>query len=134
MAGHPGEGDLEQYTMSTCPEGRAEEIEEHLLLCEECRARLAAIDRCLLTFREAAVETLDDLHYRHKLRDGWADITVSRSGSRWTARIWAPDVEFDRLLETFEEAFACSRNTFLELFPEHGCGPECGPAAGSRKS
>jgi hypothetical protein len=130
MAGHPGEDELERYAMETCPPARAEAIEEHLLLCEPCRARLAGIDSFLLSFRAVAAGMLDDLHYRHRSGESWVDVVLSRAGSRWTARISGPDVEFERVCETLQDAFTCSRQTFRELFPEHRCGRACGPAAG----
>jgi hypothetical protein len=132
MAGHPGEEDLERYAMETCPDARAEAIEEHLLLCEPCRARLAGIDRFLLSFRAVAAEAIGSMRYRHRIAEGWVDLILSRAGSRWAARITAPDVEFERVCETLEDAFNCSRQAFRELFPEHRCGRACGPANGGR--
>ena len=37
---HPEEDHLERYVMKTCSEQELEAIEEHLMACEQCRARL----------------------------------------------------------------------------------------------
>ena len=38
--GHPEEDYLERYVMKTCSERELDAIEEHLLICEQCRDRL----------------------------------------------------------------------------------------------
>jgi len=46
---------LDLYATGRLPQEQAPEIEEHLLLCGDCRLRLAQADEFALLFREAAV-------------------------------------------------------------------------------
>ena len=45
--------DLELYAMERLPESVAAPVEEHLLLCEECQARLADFDAYVRAMRAA---------------------------------------------------------------------------------
>jgi hypothetical protein len=51
---HIGEDDLEQYAMRTIPESACATLEEHLLICEDCRDRLEATDEYVAAIRAAA--------------------------------------------------------------------------------
>jgi hypothetical protein len=53
---HPDDGELEQYSMGTLPEGAVGDFEEHLLLCEHCRRRLEEADTYTASMRGAAAE------------------------------------------------------------------------------
>ncbi len=44
MAPHIDDDDLERYALNRLDETEAAPIEEHLLVCEECRKRLAEWD------------------------------------------------------------------------------------------
>jgi anti-sigma factor RsiW len=56
---HIGEDDLEQYAMQTLPESACLTLEEHLLICPECRERLTAMDEYLAAMRSAAKQIKD---------------------------------------------------------------------------
>jgi anti-sigma factor RsiW len=51
---HISEDDLEQYVMMTLPEAPLEQLEEHLLVCSECRKRLVETERYVAAMRAAA--------------------------------------------------------------------------------
>ncbi|HEY1341965.1 MAG TPA: zf-HC2 domain-containing protein [Bryobacteraceae bacterium] len=57
--GHIDAQDLEQYAMGHAPEETAARIEEHLLVCEACRAQLAQTDAYVAAMRKAAAELRD---------------------------------------------------------------------------
>ena len=54
VVSHVSEEDLEQYAMHTLRESACATLEEHLLICSQCRERLEAEDRCLAAFKAAA--------------------------------------------------------------------------------
>ncbi len=41
---HPGEEELEQYSLGTLPEAAIPAIEQHLLICAACQDRTTKID------------------------------------------------------------------------------------------
>ena len=51
--GHPEEDYLERYVMKTCSERESNAIEEHLLVCEHCRARLYAAEEWVSLMKTA---------------------------------------------------------------------------------
>ena len=50
---HPEEDYLERYVMKTCSEQEVTEIEEHLLICEQCRARLHSAEEWVSLMKTA---------------------------------------------------------------------------------
>ena len=52
---HAPDDVLEQYSLGTLPEEEAELLEEHLLICQECRDRLEATDAFVDATRKAAL-------------------------------------------------------------------------------
>jgi len=51
---HVSEDDLERYAMRTLPAPESECLEEHLLICSECRDGLTATDGYVAAMRSAA--------------------------------------------------------------------------------
>ena len=51
---HISEDALERYAMRTLPEPELAVLEEHLLICAECRQRLQATEQYVAAMREAA--------------------------------------------------------------------------------
>lgn len=54
---HISEDDLERYALGCLPEAQEAPLEEHLLVCEECRDRLARWDEYVGAMRAACRET-----------------------------------------------------------------------------
>jgi len=51
---HAAEDDLECYAMRTLSTPKVESLEEHLLICAECRDRLTAADEYVMAMKAAA--------------------------------------------------------------------------------
>jgi hypothetical protein len=51
---HIDEAEVERYSLSVLPEKEAAPIEEHLLVCDSCRVRLAETDLYVEAMRRAA--------------------------------------------------------------------------------
>jgi anti-sigma factor RsiW len=51
---HPAEDDLELCALNRLPQPDLGRVEEHLLVCEECRTRLTDIDAVISLIRAAA--------------------------------------------------------------------------------
>jgi anti-sigma factor RsiW len=56
---HITEEDLERYAMRMAPEADLERIEEHLLICAECRDRLIETERVVAAFQAAGARIKD---------------------------------------------------------------------------
>jgi len=54
MPQHLEDDELDRYSLGAIPEAELPDFEEHLLLCAECRSRLAAADEFAGLFRAAA--------------------------------------------------------------------------------
>jgi hypothetical protein len=53
---HPDEEQIERYAMGALQEQEADRLEEHLLLCQDCRRRLAEADEYIPAMKGAAWE------------------------------------------------------------------------------
>jgi anti-sigma factor RsiW len=51
---HVSEDDLDLYAMRTLPAAQSERLEEHLLICSECRDRLQTMDEYVAAMKSAA--------------------------------------------------------------------------------
>lgn len=51
---HVSDDTLERYSMQTLPDAEAEPVEEHLLICQECRDRVDAEIDFVAAMRAAA--------------------------------------------------------------------------------
>jgi hypothetical protein len=56
---HISEDDVERYAMRTLPDSDCTTLEEHLLICQQCRDRLTATDEYLTAMRSAAKKIRD---------------------------------------------------------------------------
>jgi anti-sigma factor RsiW len=53
---HIGEDDLERYVMKKLPDAQLDALEDHLLICPECREQLVETERYVLAIRAAAAK------------------------------------------------------------------------------
>ena len=51
---HISDDDLERYALEPLPEAELAPLEEHLLICSECRNRLEATEQYVMAMRAAA--------------------------------------------------------------------------------
>ena len=77
---HATEDDLERYAMRTLPAPEVESLEEHLLICAECRDRLTATDQFVAAMKAAAAVRGNG---QGEIGTLWA-VAFSRRGCRHT--------------------------------------------------
>jgi len=53
---HYGAEDCEHYALGILPKRKMERLEEHLLICERCRNRVAEYDQYVAAMRRAALK------------------------------------------------------------------------------
>ncbi len=73
---------MELYSLNRLPEDEAAAVEEHLLVCEECRGRLEEMDEYVAAMRIALAEVQQEAEARGAER-GW------RAMSRWPKPVLA---------------------------------------------
>jgi hypothetical protein len=78
-AHHVSEEDLERYSMNRLAERELAEVEEHLLVCGECRGRLEESDRYVRAMRAAAAQA------RAAERDAGRPLAAWRRPAIWLA-------------------------------------------------
>ncbi|HWB96396.1 MAG TPA: hypothetical protein VG672_06830 [Bryobacteraceae bacterium] len=133
MGSHPSEDLLERYSSQEISSGESDAIEEHLLLCEECRRRLAEWDLFRASMRSAlsvaaSFPTDRPLDVVHHTADGpvFSRSRKIRKG-RWLAEHGGLNLHGGRTCRTLREANEYLFRSFAEMFPEHTCTAECGP-------
>jgi hypothetical protein len=110
---HQSKEDLETYSLGLLAPDRTASLEQHLLICMRCRARLRA---------------MEPYNFVHYTVDGlfYSRVTRLRAG-RFLARHWGQSLEGGKEFRSEQSAKVYLQRTFLELFPEHVCTALCGP-------
>jgi hypothetical protein len=133
MTRHPSKDLLERYSLSRSTPEESAQVEQHLLVCEECRTCLAELDTYAVAMRSAlqvaasfpAHRPLQVVHYTAE------GPVYSRSRKikkgRWLAVHEGPNLEGGRFCKTLRQANEYLYRSFVEMFPEHRCTPQCGP-------
>jgi hypothetical protein len=110
--GHPSDEVLEKYSLDRLPESNLAAVEEHLLVCDQCRARLQEI------------EPLECVHYTD---DGPVYARITRlSTGKLMARHWGHDLHAGRRFGSFYAAEEYVSTSFAQMYPEHTCKGSCG--------
>jgi hypothetical protein len=109
---HRSAEELESYSLRRLAPSRTGALEQHLLLCQQCRDQLNA------------VEPYNFVHYSS---DGliYLRITKLRTGEFW-AQVWGESLEGGKEFRTKRGAKAYLERTFARMFPEHTCTARCG--------
>lgn len=111
---------LEEYSLGKLSPGHTDDVEEHLLICQECRESLWAIE---------------PYNFIHHTADGpiYSRVTRLRNGM-FAARHWGRALDGGKEFNSKQGAKAFLTRTFGEMFPEHvctkACGPVCPPGSG----
>jgi len=109
---HSTEEELESYSLGSLSSARTAVLEEHLLLCANCRARL---------------DRMEPYNYVHYTKDGpfYSRVTRQRNGT-FFARHWGRSVKGGKEFRSRQGARAYLMRSFRQMFPEHVCGKDCG--------
>ena len=113
VAPHRSEEELENYSLGRIAPSHSAALEEHLLVCESCRARLSGIE---------------PFNFVHYTKDGpfYSRVTRLRTGT-FRARHWGRNLEGGKEFRTLAGAKVYLVRSFAEMFPEHTCTTRCGP-------
>ena len=122
---HPSEEVLEQYALERLLGEELERVEEHLLICEDCRSRLSALDEFVQAFR-AVSEVSGPITFAHQTEDGPVFLQVFYAGGGfWVGKFWGAELEGRQVFSGPEDAWEYVRRSFQEMFPGHICTQAC---------
>ena len=114
MEEHVSKESLEAYSLDRLADASVAQIEEHVLICEFCRTRL---------------EAMEPFSYVHFTSDGPIYLRVTRLATgELMARHWGKDLRGGKLFKHVSAAKRYLTASFTQMFPEHTCGDQCGPA------
>ncbi len=114
IEGHVSDGALEEYSLYKLDESSFAALEEHLLVCDFCRARLEAIE---------------PVNFVHYTEDGmiFSRVTRLRTG-KVMARHWGKELDGSKVFRRVSAGKKYLSDSFSQMFPEHSCDGRCGPA------
>lgn len=103
--------------------------EEHLLICESCRRRLAEWVNYTEALKAALVSgRAEAAGWVHQTEDGPVRCCVDeQSDGTWLAQLLGLQLAGSKSCATRAEATEYLRIAFGQMFPEHECEEGCGP-------
>jgi hypothetical protein len=109
---HQSSEDLEDYSLGRLASSRTPALEQHLLICPQCRTDLTDIE---------------PYNFVHYTREGpfYSRVTKLRTGKLF-ARHWSRSLELGKEFRTHRDAQAYPAITFCQMFPHHVCTARCG--------
>ncbi len=119
---------LELFALNRLPDDRLPAVEEHILICEECRERLHTVDVFLSTLKTTLRRSDPNVVFwqLHQTEDGPVEIWIERAGdSRWISRRRGPALSGGAEFRSEAEALEEVSESFAVLFPEHRCSGAC---------
>jgi hypothetical protein len=130
---HPCADDLLEYAMGTLPEGESAVLQQHLLVCRQCRRRLyQTVSVIQVTNRvgiEGRIAYADDhqtcwsIHYVGD--DLITSVAIRLRRKEWAARLTGPGLDACTTTQSFEEANRYLVDAFRRIFPAHKCTERC---------
>jgi hypothetical protein len=118
---HPVSDELEAYALNRLGPDHDRIIEEHLLMCEECRHRLQRDDGVI----DAIRISFPNFDFTHATEDGDIRLWIEPNHGGWTARIEGKELRSLRAATTAKAAIVSISRAFREMFPEHRCNERC---------
>jgi hypothetical protein len=125
---HISEDILELYALNRLPDALLPPVEEHVLICEECRQRLHTVDVFVSTLKTTLRRSEPNVVFwqLHQTDDGPVEIWIERAGERkWVSQRRGFALSGGGEFRTQAEAMQEMSQSFIGLFPEHICSVAC---------
>jgi hypothetical protein len=117
---------LERYALRWSDKAEAAAIEEHLLVCHNCRSAVVEAERYIGVLNKASLEKTEVTVAEHTTPDGLVRVSVRRASDRfWYARVVGAEVDAGALCFTRQDARREAERQFAEMYPVHTCTSEC---------
>lgn len=117
---HPSFDELEAYSLGLASDASLDKVEEHLLICEQCRIELTLSDQYVRAVKKAvpALKNGKRLRSIHTTDDGPIFGTIhSGADGKWIARQWGRQLDGGRTCDSMEEANAYLIDSFRQYVP-----------------
>jgi anti-sigma factor RsiW len=118
---HISEATIEGYALGRFLGNCAGEVEEHLLLCEFCRAKISHEMQLIRALRAGFRVRMA----AHTTADGVVELWIEQTGDKWIGRLKGEMLHGYRQASDQGAAFEAISTSFREMFPEHACGAFC---------
>lgn len=115
---------LELYVLGRAPESEVDRIEDHLLLCEQCRV-LFSDTSLYVAAMQLGLRQLTGMVAVHATKDGVVTLSVKKGRKAWIARVRGPGIDAGRRALSEKNALRACQDAFRSMYPEHTCGPGC---------
>ena len=116
IQGHPADESLEAHSLNELAEPGLAAVEEHLLVCGHCRARL---------------EQIEPVKFIHYTNDGPIYSRATRlTTGQVMAQHWGRNLHGGRVFGSVSAARKYLCDSFSQMFPEHTCTVWCAPSNG----
>jgi hypothetical protein len=122
---HIDEDMLERYALRWADEAQTVAVEEHLLVCDQCRDALIEAERYIGKLKPLLENTAVTVA-EHSTPEGPVPVRVRRASKRfWYARVVGAQLDSGIVCASPEAAMRDAVRQFAEAFPEHRCAAEC---------
>jgi hypothetical protein len=128
---HVSDDLLERYALNRTSDSETAYVEEHLIVCEQCRDRFVTVEQYTRAVQGALRSIVTELIASHEVEGRSVNLFVRPAGDQWIARISGPRLEGGMSFAARAEAEAYCHRAFREMFPEHQCGAGCTPPVSS---
>jgi len=99
-------------------------VEEHLLVCEQCRQCVEELAQLVASL--GAADTPGPLDMTHATADGPIRLQTRRQeNGAWRAELCGAEIQSLGTFGSCESANAFVQRVFYEMFPEHVCNAGC---------
>jgi hypothetical protein len=122
---HVSDDLLERYALNRTSETETAYVEEHLIICAQCRERFVGVEQYATAVQGALRSFATELIASHEVAGRAVNLFVRAAGAQWIARISGPRLEGGMSFATRGQAEAYCHRAFRDMFPEHRCGPGC---------
>ena len=118
---------LEYYELGQLAQPAVNAVEDHLLICEDCRDLQAGVEEFIATLRAGVSNANIGIVFwqLHVTDEGLVEIWVEKFKGRWMSlrrsRRYETAVQFATMADAIREA----TDNFRRLFPAHHCGSNC---------
>ena len=122
MSPHLPDDELEAYALNRLSPAKDCLTEEHLLACGYCLLRLQAEERTVFLGRKAFRVS----EFVHEVNGIPIKLWIEPVREAWTAYVSGGEIESTSIWRSADDAVVATAKVFVERYPDHRCGPNCG--------
>lgn len=130
---HPCAADIRKYALSTLLERKSAVLQQHLLVCLQCRKRLYQTVSLIHARHCAGIEGrtlyagdhLECWSVHYVGDDLITSVAIRLRKNKWAVRLSGPRLDAGATTESLEDAQEYLVDSFRRIFPAHECTKQC---------